>query len=134
MKNKKGFTLVEVIIAIAALGIICAVLLKLFVLAGDTNKQAGNMQEAQLAVTSVAEVLVSEETMQDAFDYLGITAAADITGTYTLEKDDFTIDIEIAAQDGDYPCTLYSLDIRAQSGGKQLAAVSTARYAKEDVS
>ena len=52
MKNQKGFTLVEVIVSIAALGIICAVLLKLFVLAGDTNKQAGNMQKAQIAVTS----------------------------------------------------------------------------------
>lgn len=134
MKNNKGFTLVEVIIAIAALGIICAVLLKLFVLAGDTNKQAGNMQEAQLAVTSVAEVLICEETMQDAFDHLGITAAEGITGTYSLEKDDFTIDIDIKAQDGDYPGTLYSLDIHAESDGKQLAAVSTARYVKEDAS
>lgn len=134
MKNKKGFTLVEVIIAIAALGIICAVLLKLFVLSGDTNKQAGKMQEAQLAVTSVAEVLVSGETMQDAFDYLGLTAAEGIIGTYSLEKGGITVDIDITEKDGDYPGTLYGLDIRAQSGDKELAAISTARYVKEDAS
>lgn len=134
MKNKKGFTLVEVIIAIAALGIICAVLLKLFVLSGDTNKQAGKMQEAQLAVTSVAEVLVSGETMQDAFDHLGLTAAEGITGTYSLVKGDITVDIDIAEKDGDYPGTLYGFDIRAQSGDKELAALSTARYVKEDAS
>lgn len=134
MKNQKGFTLVEVIVSIAALGIICAVLLKLFVLAGDTNKQAGNMQEAQIAVTSVAEVFVSAQTIDDAFDYLGIKAAEKTTGTYKLEKGGITVDIDIADMDGDYPGTLYSFDIRARSTGKELAAISTAKYVKEGAS
>jgi len=134
MNNKKGFTLVEVIIAIAALGVICAVLLKLFVLAGDTNKHAGSMQEAQLAVTSAAEVLTSEESMQDALEYLGLEHLDAIAGSYTLQKNDFTVDIDITQKDGNYPGTLYSLEIRAQSGGNELAAISTARYVKEDAS
>jgi prepilin-type N-terminal cleavage/methylation domain-containing protein len=134
MSNKKGFTLVEVIIAIAALGVICAVLLKLFVLAGDTNKQAGSMQEAQLAVTSVAEVFISEESMQDAFDYLEIDMKEGISGAYTLQKGDIAVDIDITQKDGEYPGMLYSLDIRAHTGDKELAAISTARYAKEDAS
>ncbi len=134
MNNKKGFTLVEVIIAIAALGIICAVLLKLFVLAGDTNKQAGNVQEAQLAVTSVTEVLISKDSMQDALDDLGLSHKDDIEGSYALQMDNVTVGIDITKTDGNYPGTLYGLHVRAHSGDRELAAISTARYAKEDAS
>ncbi|HOA95401.1 MAG TPA: hypothetical protein PKJ79_16740, partial [Quisquiliibacterium sp.] len=47
----------EVLFSIAALGIICGVLLKLFLLAGNTNDRAADIQDAQVAVASTAETL-----------------------------------------------------------------------------
>ncbi len=135
-KNRnKGFTLVEVIIAIAALGIICAVLLRLFVLAGDTNKHASGMQSAQLHVTSAAEVFAGSDSVEKALDYLGLNAADDITGSYTMEKDGLDILIDITKGDDDgYPGTLYQINLRALDGDKELAAIATAKYDKEALS
>lgn len=132
MKNKKGFTLVEVIISIAALGIVCAVLLRLFVLAGDTNRHAGDVQNASLYVTSTAEVLAGADTLCDAFDALGISHADDIAdGRYTFSQDGYDIAIEIEEQNDGYPGTLYDLDISAVSGQQTLADIHTAKYYKE---
>jgi prepilin-type N-terminal cleavage/methylation domain-containing protein len=65
MKNNKGFTLVEVIISIGALGIICAVLLRLFVLAGDTNDMTADRQMAELYAASAAETLLCANTLDE---------------------------------------------------------------------
>ena len=70
--NKKGFTLIEVLFSIAALGIICAVLLKLFLLAGNTNQRAGDIQDAQVAVASTAEVLAGADSLEDGLHSLGL--------------------------------------------------------------
>lgn len=128
--NNKGFTLVEVIMAVAALGIICAVLLRLFVVAGDTNKRAGGMQTAQLHAASVAEVFAGSNSVAEALDSLGLSVQGGVEGRYALHRDGIKIEIDIEEEDGGYPAKLYALDIRAMKDGRELAAVSTAKYDK----
>jgi len=130
-RNEKGFTLVEVIISIAALGIICAVLLRLFVLAGATNNQANDVQDAQIAVTSAVEVLAASDTVYDALDALGISHSDSITAeSFVCPKDGYNLIIDLAAR-GDYPGTLYDISVSAQADDKDLAAISTSTYYKE---
>lgn len=131
MKNKKGFTLVEVIISIAALGIICAVLLRLFVIAGTTNTKAGEMQTAEIVVTSAVETLAGADTLRDGLLKLGITPSDDITSdvfSFSSQGYDVTVGVD---KRGDYPGTLYDIEVKASSGGKVLADTETAKYYKE---
>jgi len=127
--NRKGFTLIEVIFSIAALGIICAVLLKLFVLAGDTNKRAGDIQDAQVAVTSVVETLVGSDSMTEGLTILGIKPSdGSAAGQYTLVHDTYVVVLNISREPGDYPGTLYALSVKAEQNGKVLADIETAKY------
>ena len=131
MKNKKGFTLIEVIISIAALGVICAVLLRLFVVAGDTNKKAANMQDAQVAVTSTVETLLGAESIDDGLQSLGLTVSAvGIANRYTLVRDSYTMVLDISEEPGNYPGTLYALSVKAVANDKKLAEIETAKYFK----
>jgi prepilin-type N-terminal cleavage/methylation domain-containing protein len=127
--NKKGFTLIEVLFSVAALGIICAVLLKLFMLAGATNDRAGDMQDAQVAVASTAEVLAGADTLQDGLVSLGlIPAGSSAAGQYRLIRNDFTVVLNISEEPGDYPGTLYRLSVHAEQDGDELAGIETAKY------
>jgi len=127
--NRKGFTLIEVLFSIAALGIICAVLLKLFLLAGNTNDRAADIQDAQVAVASTAETLAGAETLEDGLASLGLVPAGNCpAGQYRLIRDGFTVVVTVSEESGDYPGTLYSLSIDAEQDGKKLAGIKTAKY------
>jgi len=127
--NRKGFTLIEVLFSIAALGIICAVLLKLFLLAGNTNDRAADIQDAQVAVASTAETLAGAETLEDGLASLGLVPAGNCpAGQYRLIRDGFTVVVTVSEESGDYPGTLYSLSIDAEQDGKKLARIKTAKY------
>lgn len=129
MKNKKGFTLIEVIISIAALGIICAILLRLFVLAGDTNKRAGNIQDAQMSVTSTVELFSSAESIEEAMTALGIGASdGTADGSYTFIQDDYKIIVDISEDTGGYPGRLFDLSVKAVDDEKELASIDTSKY------
>jgi prepilin-type N-terminal cleavage/methylation domain-containing protein len=127
--NKKGFTLIEVLFSIAALGIICAVLLKLFVLAGDTNKRAGDIQDAQVAVTSTVETLIGSGSVDDGLAALGIYPSdGSAAGQYTMVHDTYIVVLNISEKPGNYPGTLYALSVKAEQDGRELASIETARY------
>lgn len=128
MNNKKGFTLVEVIISIAAIGIICAVLLRLFVVAGNTDKKAADAQSAQLAVTSTVEMLSGADTLSEGLKALGINSLSS-SGSYTYISGGYDIAINVQKK-GDYPGTLYEISVSAESGGKPIASIDTAKYYK----
>ncbi len=128
-RNQKGFTLIEVIISIAALGIICAVLLKLFVLAGDTNRRAGDIQEAQVAVASAAETLTGADSLEDGLTMLGLPVSDDsLDGRYTLAHGSFNVVLDISEAPEDYPGELFELSVKAIGGSRELAAIKTAKY------
>lgn len=129
MKNNKGFTLIEVIISIAALGIICAVLLKLFVLAGTTNEQASSTQDAELCVTSTVETLVCANTIQDGFDVLGLSFSGD--GQYVSIQNDLPVTIDIKQSSAQYPGMLYDICVRVENEDELLSEIQTKKYYKE---
>jgi len=127
--NKKGFTLIEVLFSIAALGIICAVLLKLFLLAGSTNERAADIQDAQVAVASTAEILAGANSLEDGLASLSLIPPANgPAGQYRLLRDGFTVVVTVSEEPGDYPGTLYSLSIDAEQDGKKLVGIETAKY------
>lgn len=129
-KDKKGFTLVEVIISIAALGIICAVLLRLFVLSKDTNNAAGAAQEAELFASATVERLVCADTLQDGFKELGIDFDKNIS-QYSYTDGDYTAVIDVRGESADYPGTLYDVNVTVTEDGKQLSGISTKKYEQE---
>ncbi len=100
LKNKKGFTLVEIMISIAALGIVCAVLLRLFVLAGDTNDTASDTQNAQLYASSTVETIVSADTVGEGMQALGLQFSPQLN-EYTHQDGDNNAVIAIADTGGD---------------------------------
>jgi len=127
--NKKGFTLIEVIFSIAALGIICAVLLKLFVLAGATNQRAGDIQNAQVAVASAVETLAGADSLEDGLALLGLTPPdRGASGQYMLIHEAYTLVITVGEEPGDYPGVLYSLSVKAEQDNRELISVETAKY------
>ncbi len=130
LKNNKGFTLVEVIISIAALGIICAVLLRLFVLASDTNQLASDKQLAALYASSVAETLLCADTLSEGLGALG-AAPSDAEDTYTISKDGCDVSLRVTPRDDNYPGTLVDICVQALQDGSVIAEINTAKYYQE---
>ena len=129
-KNKKGFTLVEVIISIAALGLICAVLLRLFVLSKDTNRAAGEAQEAELFTSTTVESIVCADSMQAGFLALGLEFDKNIA-EYEYTDGDYTAQIEVLAEQAAYPGTLYDINVSVTQDGRQLSGINTKKYFRE---
>jgi len=130
--NNKGFTLIEVIISIAALGVICAVLLRLFVLAGATNDKAADKQGAEMAAASAAETLLCANTLDDGLMTLGVVTV-NAEGVYEIVSDGYTLSLSVTPQ-GDYPGTLYDIRVQASQDGVLLSEINTAKYYPEEAS
>ncbi len=131
MSNKKGFTLVEVIISIAALGLICAVLLRLFVVAGNTNSKAADMQGAGLVAASVVETLAGADTFGGGLSALGAQRPDDMnSGEITFSKDGYDVTLKFSKK-GEYPGALYDIFVEASREGKAFASIDTSKYYKE---
>lgn len=67
IKNKKGFTLVEVIISIAVLGIVSGVVLKLFVLSNDLSNKVGTEDLASAYASNAIEICKASDSPKQAF-------------------------------------------------------------------
>ena len=126
-KNKKGFTLVEVIISIAALGLVCAVLLKLFVLSKDTNETAGAAQEAELFASAAIESLACADSLEEGLESLGLEYEDGKT-EYTLGSDEYSTVVTVEDSGGGFPGTLYDISVSVEQDGRQLAGISTKKY------
>ncbi len=126
-KQNNGFTLVEVIISIAALGVICAVLLRLFVLSSDTNTAAGNAQKAELLASSTIESITCADTIEKGMKSLGLTFKEDIE-QYSFEEQNLTAVIKIKLPKQDFPGKLYDIDVIVQDGDKQLSSIPVKKY------
>jgi prepilin-type N-terminal cleavage/methylation domain-containing protein len=127
LKNKKGFTLVEIMISIAALGIVCAVLLRLFVLAGSTNDTASDAQNAQLYASSTIETIMSADTVDEGMQALGLQFSPQLN-EYTHQDGDNNAVIAIADTGGDYPGTLWQITVTVPGEDKPLSQIVTKKY------
>lgn len=67
IKSRQGFTLVEVIISIAVLSLICAIVLRLFVLSNDVSKQARISDLATVYAMNAVELCKSTQSPADVF-------------------------------------------------------------------
>ena len=57
-RYSKGFTLVELIMSVAALSLVCALVLKLFLLCFELNQKAEIKQQAVSSGSEVAEMIL----------------------------------------------------------------------------
>lgn len=126
-KQNKGFTLVEVIISIAALGVICAVLLRLFVLSSDTNTAAGNAQKAELLASSTIESITCADTVEEGMLSLGLIFKEDLE-QYSVEEQGMTALIKVKLPEQDFPGTLYDIEVSVQGADIQLSSIATKKY------
>jgi type II secretory pathway pseudopilin PulG len=87
-----GFTLVEIIISVAALGFICALVLKLFVLSSEVSEKALRKQHAIFFASDIIEVVKSYDDADEIKDDPMFGGAAVQTNknisVYTLYADD----------------------------------------------
>lgn len=65
IENQEGFTLVEVIISIAVLGLICAVVLRLFVLANEVSEQSRIEDIASIYASNAIEVCKQSSNLDE---------------------------------------------------------------------
>jgi prepilin-type N-terminal cleavage/methylation domain-containing protein len=65
IKNNKGFTLVEVIIAIGVIAIASVIILQLFITAKNLNQKSSDLDKSILASTSIVELIKSGEAPGD---------------------------------------------------------------------
>ncbi len=69
-KNKKGFTIVELVIVIAVIAILAAVLIPTFTSVTDRAKESAALQEARNAYTVITVYDIEEETNDVGANYL----------------------------------------------------------------
>gem|GEM_PF-6192531 len=64
-RHPKGFTLVELIISVAALSLVCALVLKLFLLCLELNQRAEIKQQAVLTAANIMETIKVMESAEE---------------------------------------------------------------------
>jgi prepilin-type N-terminal cleavage/methylation domain-containing protein len=65
IKNNRGFTLVEVIIAIGVIALASVIILQLFITAKNLNQKSTDLDKSILASTSIVELIKSGEAPDD---------------------------------------------------------------------
>ena len=105
--NKKGFTIVELVIVIAVIAILTAVLIPTFTSATQKAKESAALQEARNEYSLYASALLEDETEDNTFyvksgDYWFKVVNGEITVTPISEPsdkdtDDLSENVKIAA-------------------------------------
>ena len=68
-RNRNGFTLVEIIISVAALSFICALVLKLFLLSGDVGNRNIIKQHAVFEAANIIDTIKSMDKAEDIYSH-----------------------------------------------------------------
>ena len=82
--TQAGFTLIEVLVAIAMLGVVAAAIFSAFAVVSELNRDAARDQEATVAARSYLEDVRAAWSTPDDFD-LAVAPAPPVGCTVTLE-------------------------------------------------
>lgn len=109
-----GFTLVEIIVAIAIMGLVSAPICASLVLAGRLNARSRAIMEAELHVRSAVETLMEAGVQNPVQTFSNVKVVA--------EKDDpndpyYKVTVSDAVEDGTEPLITVETYIRAAEGG-----------------
>jgi prepilin-type N-terminal cleavage/methylation domain-containing protein len=136
-KKHNGFTLVEIIVSVAALSLICALVIQLFLLAGDVNKRSEQKQQAVLAASNMIEIIKGSGSIGQLLDnepfnaFTSIVSGNDIVFEKTIDdgshaKISMIYSTRYSSANGDYytvSITIYDEDtlIYSLEGGRYFA-------------
>ncbi|MFO7637161.1 MAG: type II secretion system protein [Clostridia bacterium] len=93
MRNDRGFTLVEVLIAILVLGVICVTVLQLFALSNKLEKQSFDLEMANVQAVKTIELIKAADhpsnvALNQYFDHSETWMENDIlTGRMSFDED-----------------------------------------------
>lgn len=96
IKNNRGFTLVEVIIAIGIIAIASVIILQLFITAKNINQKANDLDKSILASTSIIELFKSGKAPGDikadsSMEYALIDESNNIINIYMYYDDNWSL-------------------------------------------
>jgi type IV pilus assembly protein PilA len=100
IKNKKGFTIIEIMVVIALIGILAAVLVPKFGGVRDTAKNTGMLTNVKMVEAYVASVIDSYKTTENTLLDTAITTQFNdsnnpLVNPYTGEEDDTNINVSV---------------------------------------
>ena len=138
--SKKGFTLVELIIAVASLSLICALVLKIFVLSGELNDRAETKQQVVMTASNIIEVIKSADSIEELdkkdffikrtgpdneekLEYMLCLDEENRSVEISLEKD-----ITVSSESGDY----YIIRVEVYDLDEMLFELNGGKYFKND--
>lgn len=94
MNKNEGFSLVEVIISLAAIAILSIIILQAFIVAADGNQKAQDQDMAFLEASSIIESIKASKSLEEALEYLDTFSKATNSYEYQLNKQWEVVDIE----------------------------------------
>jgi uncharacterized protein (TIGR02598 family) len=114
MRRKNGFTLLEIVIALAILAIGLVGILSLFPVGFEASRRASMLTEATIHAQQKME-----EFKQEGYDYLNTTYTGNTPSGYTDFGDNSGLEWQVTVSEIDPPGNLKSvtLDVRWQEKG-----------------
>jgi prepilin-type N-terminal cleavage/methylation domain-containing protein len=117
--HSKGFTLVELIISVAALSLVCALVLKLFLLCFELNQRSEIKQQAVLSAANIMETIKVIDTAKELED-----SVFDITDDGLVSRVRVELDKDQSSPYGKY----YSINVKVISEDKTVFELTGGKY------
>ncbi len=134
LKNKDGFSLIEITISIALLAFVSAVVIKLFIAADGINDKAVDMDMASILIGNEIELLHSKDSVKELEDeYLQTDESFSKTKHFNkdwLEATEGIYSLEINGNKRSGG--IYDISCTFKKNEEELAKVKTCLFFKDD--